>query len=293
MARGAIFINPRSGTATRVSLDELSAIASQSSLDIVTIDGDIDVAAEVRRRLALGEKLMIAAGGDGTIHHISQALVGTQARLGILPVGTVNHLAKDLHLPLDWKQALEIALHGQPKEIDVGLANGIYFINILMLGVYPDVVREREKLRGKHGRVRAYFRASRLAFQRYRHVSFVFESDQRMEVVKTHIFAVAVNPYDLENAGLVAPKVAFDHGKLAVYWLPKMSRLHTLRAFSRYLRGRMKLGDELRYFSTRQLTIHSRHSRMRVGVDGELRQLDSPLRVTIVPRALTVMVPEE
>lgn len=291
MIRGAIFLNPRSGTANRVPMDELQEAARANRLEVVPIDGEIDVAAEVRRRIAAGQDLMIAAGGDGTIHYIAQSVIGSSARLGILPVGTVNHLAKDLKIPLDWREALHVVLHGEHKLIDVGSINGVYFINILMLGLYPDVVREREKVRGHYGKFRAYLHAARLSFKRYRHVSFVFEADHRMEVVKTHIFAVAVNPYDLENTGIVAPKVAFDHGKLAVYWLPKMSKLATLRAFARYLRGRMKPGDELRYFATRQLTIHSPHRRVRVGLDGELEQLESPLRVTIVPQALTLMAP--
>lgn len=292
MKRGAIFINPRSGTAARVNLEELRSLASEAHFDIVPIEGSIDVAAEIRRRVAEGQKRFIAAGGDGTIHHIIQALAEQDAELAILPVGTVNHLAKDIGLPLDWREALEVALHGQSKEIDLGVVNGVYFVNILMLGLYADVVRERERVRGTYGKFRAYARAARMTFKRFRHVSVNFETPHRMEAVKTHLFAVAVNAYDLASTGIVAPRVAFDHGTLAVYWLPRMDRLQMLRAFARYFRGRMRAGDQLRFISTPQVTIHSKYSRMRVGMDGELHQLSSPLRVQIAPRALRVVVPQ-
>jgi diacylglycerol kinase family enzyme len=291
MLRGAIFINPRSGTAAKVDLDELQKLATEERFEIVPIEGAIDIASEIRKRIAKGQKRFVAAGGDGTIHHVIQALVSTDAELAILPIGTVNHMAKDLGVPLDWREAFALAATGDTKEVDVGAVNGVYFVNILMLGLYPDVVREREKVRGSYGKIRSYARAARMTFKRFRHVSVVFETPHRMEALKTHMFAVAVNAYDLESTGIVAPRVAFDQGSLAVYWLPQMDRLQMVRAFARYFRGAMKTGDQLRFLSTPQVTIHSKHQLMRVGMDGELHQLSSPLRVTIVPRSLRIVAP--
>lgn len=291
MVRGAIFLNPRSGTASRVDVDELRGLAEKAGFDIVPIEGTFDVGSEIKERIAQGQRRFVAAGGDGTIHHIIQALAEADAELAILPVGTVNHLAKDLALPLDWREAFDLAATGETKEIDLGVVNGIYFVNILMLGLYADVVRERERVRGSYGKLRAYARAARLSFKRYRHISVNFETPHRMESVKTHLFAVAVNAYDLSSIGIVAPRVAFDHGALAVYWLPRMDRLQMLRAFARYFRGRMRAGDQLRFVSTPHVTIHSKYALMRVGMDGELHQLSSPLRVQISPRALRIVVP--
>lgn len=293
MLRGAIYMNPRSGTAAKVDLDEIQQLAAAREFEIVSIEESLDVAADIRQRLAKGQRRFVAAGGDGTIHYVAQALVGADAELAILPIGTVNHMAKDLGIPLDWKEALEFAATGPIKEVDVGSVNGVYFVNILMLGLYPDVVREREKVRGSYGKVRSYARAARLTFKRFRHVSVVFETPHRMEALKTHMFAVAVNAYDLASTGIVAPRVAFDQGSLAVYWLPRMERFQMVRAFAHYFRGAMRPGDQLRFLSTRQVTIHSKHQLMRVGMDGELHQLTPPLRVVIVPRSLRIIARPE
>lgn len=293
MIRGALFINSRSGTAARVELDELRELAAAAHFEIVPIDPTVDVAAEIKQRIARGQRRFIAAGGDGTIHHMAQALAQSDAELAILPVGTFNHLAKDLQIPLDWRAAFELAAHGEAREIDLGCVNSIYFVNILMLGLYPDIVRERERVRGSYGKFRAYARAARMTFKRFRHVSVVFETPHRLEAVKTHVFAVSVNAYDLGSTGIVAPRVAFDHGALAVYWLPRLDRFQMLRTVARYIRGKIRPGDELRFVSTPQVTIHSKHPSLRVGMDGELHQLDSPLRVQIVPRGLRVVAPPQ
>ena len=289
MIRGVIYLNPRSGTAAQVDVDELRRRAEAAHLDLELVNEELDLDADVRRRLSIGQNLFVAAGGDGTIHHVAQPLINSEGRLAILPVGTVNHLAKDLKLPLDWRAALDVAITGTPREIDVANVNGNFFMNILMLGLYPDIVREREKLRGHYGKFRAYLRAGRLALKRFRHVSIAFETPHHMEAVKTQLFGIAVNQYDMESIGFVAPKLAFDHGRLAVYWLPKTSRWHFLRVVARYLRGRMRPGDTLRFFSTTTLRITSAQRLLRVGMDGELIQLQTPIVVSIVPRGLTVM----
>jgi diacylglycerol kinase family enzyme len=289
MLRGVIYLNRRSGTAANVDVEELRQRATTAGLSLEFVEKDFDIASDIRHRLSIGQRLFVAAGGDGTIHHVAQPLINTEGRLAILPVGTVNHLAKDLKLPLDWRSAFDVAITGTPREIDVAHVNGTFFLNVLMLGLYPDMVREREKLRGHYGKFRAYLRAGRLALKRFRHVSIAFETPHHMEAVKSQFFGVAVNQYDMDSIGFVAPKLAFDHGRLAVYWLPKTSRFHFLRIVARYLRGRMRPGDTLRFFSTTNLRITSAQKVLRVGMDGELIQLQTPVVITIVPRGLTVM----
>lgn len=291
---GTLFFNRSSGSFDAARLEALRSRLGEAGIELEEIErGRTDIAGRIREKLGRGQTLFIAAGGDGTIHHAAQALVQTDAVLAVLPVGTFNHLARDIGIPLDWDAALDVALGNSIHEIDVGVVNGRYFLNNMILGIYPDVVREREKLRQHHSKWRAYLKATRLAFKRFRHVSVTIESAERMELVKTHVFAVSVNRYDLNTLGVVAPKTSFTDGRLSVYWLPYTTKLRFIRTLARYLRGSMRHGDELRTLSTLAVKVQSSKSHVRSGIDGELVELQMPLRVSIVPRGIRMKVPAE
>lgn len=106
---------------------------------MVEVVSATDFRAIVDSGLAAGQRAFVVAGGDGSIHHVAQALVGTEGVLGIIPIGTVNHMARDLQIPLNWREALEIALGGPVRQIDTGRVNGIHFLNSVMVGIYPTI----------------------------------------------------------------------------------------------------------------------------------------------------------
>src|SRR5205085_3689399 len=83
-------------------------------------------------------------GGDGTQSAIASRLAGTQLVHGVLPLGTLNHFAKDLGIPLQLDEAVRTLAEGRVLEVDVGEVNGRVFINNSSLGLYPEIVRERE-----------------------------------------------------------------------------------------------------------------------------------------------------
>jgi diacylglycerol kinase family enzyme len=290
---GAIFYNRRSGTFTPEKLELIESFAKDAALQVEEIGNATDLMERIRWYVEAGARLVIVGGGDGSIHYSLQALAGTQTRLGILPLGTFNHLAKDLGISLDCREALETAVRGTTREIDLGRVNGRYFANNMIIGLYPDIVRERERLRRWYGKWRAYVRAGLLAFHRFRHVSLLIETAHHLETVKTHVFAVAVNEYDLSRLGILAPKATFDRGRLSVYWLPHMSKPAFIRTIARYLGGRLRSGEQFRFVSTSAVTVRSRHRMIRVGIDGEYVTFDTPLRIAIVPRGLLVRVPKK
>src|SRR5581483_6186931 len=88
--------------------------------------------------------VIVAAGGDGTLNAVASALVGTDIALGVLPMGTLNHFAKDLKIPLDVAHAARAIAEGHTKTVDVGVVNGRIFVNNSSLGLYPHIVRARE-----------------------------------------------------------------------------------------------------------------------------------------------------
>ena len=98
-----------------------------------------------RRAMAEGSQPVVAAGGDGTVRTVAAALVGTETALGILPLGTLNHFAKDCKIPLELDAAIANLFTGGLARVDVGEVNGHIFVNNSSLGLYPAIVREREK----------------------------------------------------------------------------------------------------------------------------------------------------
>ena len=88
---------------------------------------------------------IVAGGGDGTINAVASTLVGSNIALGVLPLGTLNHFAKDLNIPLELEAAAHNIIAGHASQIDVGEVNGRIFLNNSSLGLYPTLVRQRKK----------------------------------------------------------------------------------------------------------------------------------------------------
>ncbi|HVR44726.1 MAG TPA: diacylglycerol kinase family protein [Thermoanaerobaculia bacterium] len=283
-------MNPSSGTADARRAAEIGEAARSEGLDVLELRSDLEVHSEIRDRIDRGERLFVAAGGDGTINAVLQPLVATEGQLAVLPIGTWNHFARDLRLPLDWRESLRVALDGPVRQIDVGRINDRFFVNNVSLGLYPEVVRHRERFR-RYGKWRAYLKATRAALHQFSRLAFTIETAHRLEPVRTHVFMVSVNPYELDLPGVLAPRKTLDGGFLCIYWLPEMPRIELVRTLARYLRGRVTGDGAIRRVQTTHLKIQSSRPTMRVGMDGELRELASPLTLSVQRRALNVRVP--
>ena len=290
---GILFLNPRAGTFTTGDESSLRTAAHESGLRVVEIRPDIDVRAIVREALDAGLRSFVVAGGDGSIHHVAQALVGTDGILGIVPVGSVNHLARDLNLPVgDWPAACELAVRGRVRQFVGGRSKSQSFLNSVMLGIYPAVSEFRERFRSLHSRWRAYLKAIRMALHHFPHVTLVVEYEGRVETLRTQMFVVSVNAYDLTQAGIVSPKTTLNDGRLAVYSLSFMSRVQFIGVVAKYLRGRVGDVPGFRSLRTTHLRLDTGRRRLRVAIDGELVDLETPLQIAAVPASLLVRAPE-
>src|ERR1700682_33314 len=141
-SKGLMFFNSSWGG--RLPASELSALKEavlEAGLEVHDVTPELDIGAAIDERLRQGRCLVVAAGGDGTIHHVLQSLVNNpDATLAVLPIGTYNHFAKDLSIPLDWRAALEIALTGETRVVDAARVNDRYFVNNVSMGLYPELV---------------------------------------------------------------------------------------------------------------------------------------------------------
>jgi len=288
-----MFLNALSGPRRTSGVEALEDVAVRADVEIVRLGPDVDVAAIIRERMNEGLGLFLAAGGDGTVNHVVQALVRSQATLGVIPIGTYNHFARDLMIPLDWREALDVALSGATKQIDVARVNERYFVNNLSIGLYPDFVAQRE-WRGRDApRWKARFYSVIATLRRYPHVTLTLESEHWQEIVRTHVFMASNNSYDLSRIGIEAPRPKLTEGRLTVYWLPHLPRIALIRFAAEYLAGRVAKTPGFRSFRTARMKVDSPRGHLHVGIDGEVFTLQTPLVITSVPQSLVVKVPRE
>jgi len=140
------FVNPRAGNAGPAR----AALSAVGGFEIREVPADT-LAASVRHALDQGARRVLVAGGDGTIGSAAAAMAGSGAELAILPCGTLNHLAKDLDIPLDLELAARVAITGRAVPVDAAVVNDRLFLNTSSVGAYVAFVRARERLEHRLG----------------------------------------------------------------------------------------------------------------------------------------------
>jgi YegS/Rv2252/BmrU family lipid kinase len=289
-----MFINVLSGPRfVRNELPALEDAARTAGLEVIHLARGLDVAGIVRDHIQRGRELFVAAGGDGTINSVIQALVNSDAVLGVIPVGTFNHFARDLGLPLDWRKALEVAISGTTRQVDAARVNDRFYVNNVSMGLYPELVARREEKGRDYSRWKARLYAIIVTLQKYPHVSVTVETEHHQEVIRTHVLMVSNNSYDLSRIGIEAPRETLEGGRLTIYWLPHLPRLALMRFIAHYLAGRVKETPGFRSFRTMRAKMQSSRKHLQLGIDGEVFTMNTPLIITIVPKSLLVRVPRE
>jgi YegS/Rv2252/BmrU family lipid kinase len=291
-AKATLFLNRNSGEKLPPGeIDTLREEAARAEVEVLELSPELDCSHEIRERVRRGVKLFIAAGGDGTVHHVLQAVVQSDAVLAVLPLGTYNHFARDLGIPLDWREALDVALNGASRQVDTGRINDRFFVNNLSIGLYPELVAKREEHGRDYPRWKARLFALYSTLRKYPHVTLSVETAHHNEVLRTHVFMISNNRYDLERVGIEAPRATLTEGKLSVYWLQHTSRLRMTRFLARYATGHVRTIPGFRSFKTLRMRVQTPRTHLKVGIDGEVFTMTPPLVVTAVPQSLVVKVP--
>ncbi len=287
-----MLLNPTSGVKLPpAEAAALEAAAGDAGLEVTRICPEIDCAALIRAQMAAGRRLFVAAGGDGTVNTVVQPLVNSDAMLGVIPCGTYNHFARDLGIPLAWRDALEVVISGATQQVDAARANERFFVNNISFGLYPELVAKRESRGRDYPRWKARLFAAVSTLQKFPHVAVTLESEHHQMVVRTHVLMVSNNTYDLSRLGVNAPRNGLEEGRLSVYWLLHVPRLRLMSFIAHYLAGRVTSAPGFRSFRTARLKVQSRARHLHAGIDGEVMTMEMPLVVTIVPQSLLVKVP--
>lgn len=291
-----ILFNSHSGTALETGLtgeelrERLSAEGHEATVDA---DSERDLETRIAEAIAGEADIVVAAGGDGTVTAIAEALVNTEKTMAILPMGTANLLARDLDIPLVLEEWLPAFAHMQPRRIDVGEVNGRFFLHKVVIGFVPGIAAGRELLRGRDGI------GARLAFLRYffrrlfrsrRLAVEIAHADGERRIHRVQAVAVASNAYE-EGFARFFSRPRLDAGILTLYILKHLGLGDLIRLSLAFVMGRWRSDDALEIESVEAVTIKSHKKTLNVMLDGEVLALDPPLAFSIRPGALKVLAP--
>jgi len=240
-----------------------------------------------------GASMIVAGGGDGTVSAVASCLADTGVRLGVLPMGTLNHFAKDLGLPLALDAALDVIARGRELAVDMGEVNGRLFINNSSLGLYPDIVLDRERQRQRLGRGKwtALLAASLHAARRYPVLSLHLEVDGKPLQRRSAFVFVGNNEYRMEGFE-IGERRGLSNGRLSLYLTQRTGRFGLLRLALRALVGRLQQARDFDMLSASAVVVRTARAHMRVAVDGEVTMMPTPLHYRVRPGVLRVAVPE-
>ncbi|MBC7684582.1 MAG: diacylglycerol kinase family lipid kinase [Bdellovibrionales bacterium] len=243
--------------------------------------------------LAEGVDVIVAGGGDGTLNAVASVLAGTGRAFGVLPLGTLNHFAKDIGIPLELDAAIANIATGSRRKVDVGEVNEQIFLNNSSLGLYPDIVRDREKQQNRLGRGKwlAACWATLGALRRYPFLNLRFKLDDGTEHARRTPFVfIGNNEYTMRGFA-IGERDSLEGGQLSLYVAQRPGRLALVRLGWRALWGRLAQERDFDVLTAQTLDIDTRHKRIRVATDGEVTVMATPLRYRIRPGALCVIVP--
>lgn len=292
-----VIINATAGTGNdeetaRVVTEVLHAGGQQAQVLLARSGADIVAMAHEAARAR--PQIIAAGGGDGTISAVASALVGTEVALGVLPLGTLNHFAKDLSIPLDLAAAAQVIADGHVRRIDVAEVNGRVFINNSSLGLYPRIVRDREKQQERLGRGKwlAFFWAALTVLRRYPFLDVRLSTDEGEFVRRTPLLFIGNNEYIMEGFNIGTRGTLAD-GKLSLYVVHYTGRWSLLRLAARALLGGLRESQEFDALYATEVLIETRRrrQRLRVATDGEVTVLKAPLHYRLHPGVLRVITP--
>ncbi|CAK0766454.1 diacylglycerol kinase (ATP) [Azospirillaceae bacterium] len=295
----AVVLNETAGALHRRSPEKVAAWirerleAWDHQVTITTAAGGLLTRA-IRQAINGDAEVVAIGGGDGTISAAARQMIGAGKCLGVLPMGTINLFARDLGIPRELDAAISVIARGRSRMIDVGEVNGHIFLNNSVIGLYPSLIRVRERHRQARGLLRwaSVVLMALRAVWRARPIPIRLECGQGSQFIMAAALAVANNPA-VARRSEARPKRVLDGGRLGVFWAPARARIGLLRLMARLALGCWRLDADIGYQATGAAAVEcSSHRRVKVALDGEVFRLTPPLLYKIRPSALKVMAPE-
>lgn len=292
-----LVVNRKSGTARRFKPEELSLRLRDTARAAGLTDVEVavvhprDIDAVLADAAKDGGEVWVG-GGDGTLRSAARHVRAGGGTMGVLPLGTMNLLARDLGVPLDLDRAIRALADAPVAPIDIGLINDDIFLNKSALGLYPEMIIDRERRRRLfgYGKWPAMIRAIWRALRRHRRMDVVLTVDGIERQISTPALIVATSEYEFRT-GRLFRRPSLRDGLLSVYISHEKGWLGSVGQMAKMFIGTLHTDPELEIIRVPQAEIHFEKSRA-VANDGELDFIRGPIRYRVDPHGLKVRQPD-
>lgn len=282
----------------RLAIEQACATAGRE-LHLLRVDDPqrlTVIARDAVQRARAARGVVVAAGGDGTLNAVAQAVLGSGCAFGVLPQGTFNYFGRTHGIPQDTATAMQVLLHAPVQPVQVGLVNDRVFLVNASVGLYPRLLEEREGWKRRFGRSRlvAFGAGMATLLRGYRSLRLQIEVQGQTRRMRTPTLFVGNNPLQLEQLGFaLAQDVA--QGALAAIALRPVSRATMLWLMLRGAFGQLGQADQVLSIACTRLKAGlgwlqtARY--VKVATDGEILRLPLPLEFCVAPEPLWLIRP--
>ena len=248
----------------------------------------------LRHQQASEVGVVVAAGGDGTLNAVAAQLMGTDIPMGIFPLGTFNYVARLLNIPLDLLKAAEAIATGKIREVHVAQINDHIYLNNASLGLYPLFIQRRELYNQRFGRftLNAYTSGLDVLIRDRKELKLEIEVDGKKYPVKTPLIFFGNNQLQLAEMNLRIAESAAK-GKVAGVVVAKSDKRTLFKMLWQLMRGNLDQAPDVYSFSADEVKIYSKRKKLTVALDGEIVEMQPPLKISVRKNALKIMVPHD
>lgn len=258
--------------------------------------GELDAqAAAMAKKARAAGGVLVAAGGDGTLRSVAQLALDQQLPFGVLPAGTFNYFGRSYGIPVEMAESVEALATAVERPVQVGLVNGRVFLVNASVGLYPELLEDREAFKKRFGRTRVVAMLSALAtlFRDHRPLLLEFTHEGERRVVGTSTLFVGNSRLQLEQVGIEEAAVV-RQGQLAAVVVKVLSRWGLAQVALRGALGSLGEAEGVESFSFIDLDVKQRARSgraIKVATDGEVVQLSLPLQFRVAPHPLRLLLP--
>ncbi|KTC97714.1 diacylglycerol/lipid kinase family protein [Legionella erythra] len=279
----AVIINQQANNAQSAAAYLHGLKAAGIAYDLYEVDAS-ELEATIKNCQPTYETLLVG-GGDGTVRSAAHYCANTNTLLGVLPLGTLNHFAKELLLPSTVDDMVDALTRQTTTLIDLAEVNGHVFVNNSSIGFYPKFARRRDFYSRKYYKLLSYIPSLIDSLRKHPTLSLCVKNEDFVLSLRTSFLMVSNNVYTYEFPATIK-REHFNKGRLGLYFF-RHGRLRLLKIIRAMLNRRSNF--EFRDSQT-PIEIHCQETaQLNVSLDGDVKRMESPLRYKIIPQCLRLV----
>jgi diacylglycerol kinase family enzyme len=260
------------------------------------------VAQEAARQAVACETAVVAVGGDGTLNAVAQAAHAVGCAMGVVPQGTFNYFARTHGIPADAAQAVALLADAIPTPVQVAAVNDRVFLVNASLGLYPELLEDREAYKKRFGRSRwvAFWAASVTLLRAQQRLRLRIEEGTSVGDLRTLTLFVGNNRLQLEQVGMQPSAQAEGEraqGRITAVMLRPIGTLSMLRLMLHGAMGTLGEAQSVERFEFDHMVVRPRLPQGRRGIkvafDGEVTTLRAPLNFRVLDKPLYLLKPSQ